>query len=236
MTSWGTESGLLDHCVGTVDRAWFSVNLESTFPDPKPRLHLELVNIENDEGVDLDTFEIRLGTGKDWEIVDDGQAVEDRSGRRNRKFHKMTGLGRVIDLVVKNADGHFDGCLEDLIERGDPTQAHVWVGMRFEWERQEFPLDNGDSYDLMLPVRYLGVEDGAGDGKKGKKGKEAGGSSGKGASGSDLDAALRDLATNSPSYEEFVSQAMRMDGVTDSPELMAKIANEGADGYWASTR
>lgn len=232
--TWGTESGLLDRCVGTVDRAWFAINLESDYGDPKPRLHLELVNIEEDEGMDLDTFEIRLGTGKDWEVVEDGAAVEDRSGRTNRKFHKMTGLGRVIDLVVRNKDGKFDGCLEELTSRGNPTEAKVWVGMRFEWERQEFDLRDGETYDLMLPVAYLGVE---GDGSAAKKSgegttKDAGGQNDNG----DLEAQLVRLAQEADSYEAFVGQAMQVPGVTDRPDLMAKVANEGGAGIWSQAR
>ena len=230
MSDWGVSSGLVDKFTATIDAAKFVTDVN--YRDGEvPMIQWTLVNIDNDEGVQIDEMTEKWSVGNGWMVVDNGAGVEREDGNKAKKFHKRTKYGMVITAVMK-MDGD---ALKVLAERGSPTEAAVWEGMRFDFERQE--VNGGPeigTYEVIVPVKFHGVE---GDKKAAKKPaakKTAGNGSGDTAAKIRLEVALKKLAKDATDYDEFLAQALELDGVTDNDELLAKVTDE--DGLFAEAR
>lgn len=232
MSDWGVSSGLVDKFTGTIDEAKFLTDLE--YRDGEvPLLSLTFVNIENDEGVNIDELTERWSIGNGWDVVDGGKGVEREDGNKNKKFHKRTKYGMMISAIMR-----LDGTvLKDLQGRGSPTEAGVWEGMRFTIERQE--VNGGPeigTYEVLIPTSYHGIEGGSGSAKPAKKAaaKKAAASGSDTAARIKAEVALKKLAKDADDYDSFLAAALDVEGVTDNDELLAKVTDE--DGLYAEAR
>ncbi len=160
--SWETESGLLEEYELTVEEAFFGEVEDSD----TGRLYLFLRGTAvDDEDEEYEDWEDRYSTGKNWEVVDGGQGVEKLSGRQ--KFHNGTGMGVLIE-ALSSID---DDTTKLLQERGNPTDASMFVGLVLSQERtfiRDIDTDDGP-FPWHLPLPQSVAE--AGGSKKGRAAK-----------------------------------------------------------------
>lgn len=158
---------------------------------------------------------IRFSVGKEWD-TEDNKTVENLQNKE--KFNASSFYGRVINRVIgKESDFEqaFKGAFDALKERGDPTDARVWDGLRFRFDAETFEFDFKDDrgkqqFTRLMPVEYLGEEK-----KKGGKKKQSGGSGGSKKKKDDeatpdydeIVDMLKLIASEAEDHDEFVEQA-----------------------------
>lgn len=174
--AWGTESGLPDNFTHLVAEAWFGPNEESDRDPDKVYLNLRGPAYGEDGELigDEDGYTLRFGTGKNWSVIKKGAGVESDVGAS--KFNRNSGVGHLItaigsdDVLTKELKGVLKG-------RGAPTEAATFADLAFRYERTVVSVfkaeDTGEdvSWELPLPVEFLGEGEDALGGKKGAKAK-----------------------------------------------------------------
>jgi len=116
-------------------------------------------------------------TGTGWETEDGGRTASHTSGAVNKRFHASSLYGKIIDEITGAVKGYgnaqlaaggdvvtnLDGLMDVLRERGNPTQADVWKGLRFRFAEVVFDYGtNKKTGEKMtsrrsMPVEFLGV-------------------------------------------------------------------------------
>lgn len=191
--AWATDqsSGFLTAFIGEVTEGYFGTNPK--YNDGKTTLlclsnHIEEVLQEDYEGDIPDPHTLELPIGSEW-FTEDGKTAEHPKGKD--KFHASSVYGKLIDAVIVS-DPDYDGSAtgnygknaertdgEDLVvdfgdlakvltDRGDPTEAQVWHGLRFEYreilfdfgpDREEVKKGHKDARiqsRRVLPIKFLG--------------------------------------------------------------------------------
>lgn len=217
VAAWATDSGLATALEGTIENPFFDYDPEYRDGET-PLLHLPLVNVTSDEDPEIkDTLTLTLGTGNGWEVVDNGEAVA-RSDGKSKGFHEKTRVGILVDRIVEI------GAVETIAERGTPTQAKVWDGLRFKFENHEEDYGEIDGeqvkVNFLLPVELVGSETDGGstNGKVDEK----------------VVTRLKALARNSATHDEFLDQALDIDGVADNDSLFEQVSDAGDTGFYAA--
>ena len=214
---WGTETGLLDEFEATVDAAYFGTD-ERYMEGTVPMLHLELFNIEADADNVPDTIIEKFSVGNGWEVIEGGAAVARIDGNERRKFNNRSKYGMVIDAVMKNEDGAFDGLFEVLAERGSPKTAGIWKGLRFKFERIDvYYGEKIGTKQVLLPVEFVGVD--------GEAPSTNGNGNGQAIDTEALRATLEALASGADTYDDFVGAALAVPGVNESNELLDLVGD-----------
>lgn len=151
-----TASGLLDDYDLWVESAWFAK--DKRFGGGKdPILHLRGQALIDDEVVNEEET-LLYGCGQGWEITNGGQGVSHPSGKV--QFTNNSNLGRLLDAL----DELGNEPLDTMAERGNPTDAEVYLGVGLHMERQQFTFKDkktGEStqYEVPLPTTFLGFAD-----------------------------------------------------------------------------
>lgn len=242
--SWSdpTESGLLDDFDFTVEEAWFGENEESDNNDGRIFLFLRGTAID-DEGEEHEDHVERYSTGKNWEVVDDGAAVENAAGRQ--KFNQNAGIGRLINAFVALGED----VLAYLGSRGDTFQAKTYEGLQMHmngrvvstWEN-----DDGETVEwrLNLPTSVK-VKKAAKKGGKGKASRSASTKSKPKKKGNaSLRAAISEFAAqfDEDEHDEFVTQVLDEDvfdqaeAILDDDELHAEVLDPDSDLWTEAER
>jgi len=216
--AWETETSSFgpEECEGVVKDAKFIE--DSSYQEG---VVLMSWNLETDDP-EFDEFEVRYSIGRDWE-TDDGKTVEHVRGKT--KFHEQSLYGRIINRVIGKGNGadyadSFKGALDELSKRGDPTDASIWEGMKFRFEQEEINFGRGiNAVTRLMPVEYLGTEDGGG---KKKAAAKKGGKKTK----ADPREQIIELAKKHDDHESFMEEALKVDGVTDDDDLFAEVTDE----------
>jgi len=185
---WDTDdsSGLLGHFTGTITDSWFSTDAD--YQDGKTvclwwTVEVEEVLQEDYEGQVPEEVTNMLSIGSDW-LTEDRETVTHKKGRS--KFHSTSVYGKLLNIVLGKAEGYSQynqgrlieaeltdggddvdidfGNLESVLQkRGDPEQAKIWNGLRFEFRGMRFNYGKGRDGNLMMsgskpmPARFLGV-------------------------------------------------------------------------------
>ena len=238
-TEWGTSSGLLEKCTGTIAEAWFGKNEQAEGPGAD-RIYLfwRLINLDSEE--DYDEWVARLSIGNGWEVVDEGKRVVREDGG-NKPFNNSTDYGKVINRVLGSAGGkegkafapNFDGAFDVLKSKGTQYQAEVWVGMRFEFDTEQFSstIQGEDvSWARLLPQRFVGTADG---GTKGASSSATATSPSPTGQSNGLEATLTALAKECDSHGEFVGKALQVNGLSADEALLSRVADAGDGGLYA---
>jgi len=150
---WGTDSGLLDDFSIVFSDVWFGPNPESDFPDVI-YMHVRGQAVVDGDVV-ADDHAIRFGTGKNWEVVSGGEAVEHAAG--NLKFHGRSACGMFVNrvLALMNEDS---ALMDSISSRGAPTEVATWQGLAFDMELIEdsFTDKAGEKHEFfrVLPTAY----------------------------------------------------------------------------------
>lgn len=129
----------------TIIKSWFGFEkgrLNSTTPSL-------IFTLEEKNG---DRHQVAFNAGIGWQIVEGGHRVE-HSFRRNFVTNSTTGC--LLTRVIKNLD-------MPMWERGNPTEADVWIGLKFHWKMETIDLvealPNGKTRKPvhLMPTKFLG--------------------------------------------------------------------------------
>lgn len=190
--------------------------------------------------------ELNVGDLSTWSIEEDGQLILKNDGGPPKPDTK-SGYGQIIAAAVgkatydhrvrggeRNDKGWLpkatsklegaDEVVEILRERGQPHRATIWPGLQFHFERLifQFYSKDGDEvvdYELVLPTKFLGVDEDV-DGSFEVDESDAGG--GASSNGEVDEEALVELAQTfeADQHRQFVAKAMQdFDGV-DAEAIM----------------
>jgi len=127
----------------TIVKSWFKIAEER---QDSNEIALSFV-LENQ---DKDSVEVAFYIGPGWEVTEGGRYIKDPT--RGHYLAKSE-IGYLIARVVDDLDVH-------MHERGVPTDAEVWVGLRFHWKLEEVkferPRFNEEGKIVrLMPVRFL---------------------------------------------------------------------------------
>lgn len=172
--------------------------------------------------------------GKGWEPSKDRTRVTNPS-KKKQTFVATSMYGRLIrrmqDLKV----------LDVLKRRGDPTEAHVWVGLGFHMRREEIEYpgllgDRGGKTSRLMPVSFLG-ERGAGEHPHPPR-EEVEEDKGEAAPPPDREKVIKKLAAlaRAKDREEFERVAMDMEEVVSDDDLLADVLDGSEGGFWSRAR
>lgn len=206
MSSWDTDSssGLFEGTL-TIEKAYFGYDAGYLSGEQ------ELFILEGDgEGQD-DQVRQFYSIGSGWDVENGGESVSGHD-----KFRDNSAYGRFIDAALKT------DAKAVIQERGYPDQASVWEGLRFKMKRKSF--DYGEQIgkkEYLVPVKFLG------EAKAAKPKKKTGGSSKK------LRKELVGLAKNADDFDDFLVEALDLDGLEDDADLYGQVIDEGKKGFYA---
>lgn len=239
--SWATDTGLLDDYDITVDEAWFGEDEEGD--DGRIFLFLRGTAV-TDDGEEHEDHTERYSTGKNWEVVEDGDEVENATGRQ--RFNQNAGLGRLINALV----GLGEDEAEFLSKRGDTFQAKTYRGLTMHMKGRvvsKWKNDDGDEveWSLNLPTSIEMKSAKAAKGGKGKASrsddtkapaKPKATAKGKGKA-KGLRAAILEFAEQfeADEHDEFVDQILDEDvfekaqDILDDDELHADVLDPDSD-------
>ena len=239
-TSWDTESGLLDDYDFVVKETWFGEDEESDNQDGRIFLFLRGEAFEDGELSD-DEHRERYSTGKNWEVVEDGEEVENATGKN--RFNQNAGVGRLINALVA-----IDDVAEALKDKGNAFEAETFNGLNMHMERKIVSRwtdsDTGEELEwaLALPtsveLKSKKSKSKKSKGKKGGSGK-ASRAKGKGTKPS-LRSDIIDFAGefDEDEHDEFVDQVLddslfeRAEEIQDDDELHAEVLDADSK-LWA---
>lgn len=155
---WKTTSGLIDDFDIIIQQSWYGHNPK--FDNGKATLlHLRGPASINGEVVSEEET-LLFGTGKEWKVTDGGTTATHPSGKT--QFNDQTSIGRLINSIAEVAD---DEVMEELVNRGDPTNAEVFLGLKLHLERKPFTYkDQNDGnkekvYEVLLATAVEGFDD-----------------------------------------------------------------------------
>ena len=155
---------MLDDYSIVFNDVWFGPNPESDFPDVTYLWARGPATV--DDAVVDDEYTVRFGTGKSWEVVSGGEAVEHASG--NLKFHGRSAAGMFVNRVMQLMDSD-EALTAAIATRGSPTESATWQGLAFDMELVEdsFTDKEGVNHEFFrtLPTAYRDDLAGGGSGK-----------------------------------------------------------------------
>lgn len=214
--SWETTRGLITDYNGTVQGARFKF-------DPRYQDGTVLL-LEWDIATglpDQPSVTERFSCGNGWTTTDGSTAHRTDGGD---KFQKSSIYGHIIETAKGDQDA-----LAMLQQRGDPTNAAIWVGTKWRFEEVELQFGKGQDGNpitstRVMPVEYLGTEDNPQQSAQPAQGQApAAQSNGSG----QLYDQLRPIAESAPDHKTFVSQALQLEGVQPIIDQVADDGNEG---------
>lgn len=217
---FATSTGLIDKYTGTVMESWFGIN-----PRYSETAHLIFWKIKLDDPgaypqVEDGEIQEQFSIGDKWESFDGGSTVE-FPGNPQKNFNANTQYGTIINRAV----GEWN-LREVLSSRGVPTDAKIWIGLRFEFESQVLtkPFKNRETGELVepkpkiMPVAYLGDSpedafvpefDISSLGLDNEKEQE-----------------LRQAAETSSTYGQFLDKAMKLQWVSGDAKMVSALADQ----------
>lgn len=142
---WATEDSLPNEFAGNVLVAEFGYRQQYRGGE----VPLLIWTVETDRYGEM---EVSFPIGSGWEVVDAGRRVVGK-----KLFQKNSIYGKIIDAAVAPVEQGGMGIADLLAARGEPTEAEVWEGLTFYFERVE--INYGDeigSVTRLLPTKFLG--------------------------------------------------------------------------------
>lgn len=231
-SSWITGTGLLDNFTLKVDEAWFGEDEEND--DDRIFLFLRGPASQNGEVVD-EEYQERWTIGNNWEVVDEGRAVEHVAGKF--EFNENTGIGLLIDSMVRDDDHELvDEKIDMLAERGDAYEAKVYQGLELDLERKQFSFENDEgekvNYTRLLAADVREASPKRKSSRKKSTSRKKGSSRTKTSPEDRLRKKLIKLAGEYgvDDHDEFVDEALdEYPDVEDFDDLHADMLDEGGE-------
>lgn len=213
--SWSLDSGLPD------DFDFYITNASFGYREEYMNGEVPLL-IWQGESPDEDVESIIWPCGQGWEVIKGGAEVQHP---KRTRFVKTSMIGKLINRVV-NELGF------DMRSRGKATEAKVWKGLGFHMKREEIEYGSGILEDRggktihLMPVAVLEKT------VKTKTRIMAEAVEAKTESSEIVEKKLALLAKKL-TREEFQKKAMDMAEVVENDDLLAKVLDDSADGFWA---
>ncbi len=216
---WDTETGLANDIDGWIVNAKFGTKDEyaqAVAASGSEGGQMLLVDLADENGDIVGSQGYSIGSG--WIISDDGLSI---SHPKRKNVVGSTLYGQLQNRVVKELE-------VDMVSRGLPTEAKAWDGLGFHWLQQPHPTVGGGEATSLMPVEYLNEK------KAGAPAPAATSSTpAPAATGGTAEKALAVLA-RANDVAGFQEKALSMPSVASNDELMAKVLDEGPEGFWAT--
>ena len=222
-STWDTESGLINDVDGYVANAKFGTKDEyaqAVAASGSEGGQMLLLDITDEKGEVLGSQGYSIGSG--WIISDDGLSIE-HPKRRNVVGSSL--YGQLQNRVVKDLKVDMEG-------RGLPTEAKSWNGLGFHWLQQPHATVGGAEATSLMPIEFLGEKKNGGP-TPAPAAEASGKSISKPVVEDNTEKALGILARTND-QATFQEKALAMASVASNDVLMAKVLDEGADGFWAT--
>lgn len=195
----------------------------------------------------------KLSTGSGWEPDEKGARARREDGTdleaaleagKKVGFNKQCAYQRFLMSAVGAGAG------DALLERGQPWEAGIWTGLRFHVERVGYKTVDGEDKDRLEPTAYLGTTEEKPAAKssgsrsrtkaesKAEPKEEAKAAPAKAeSSNGDIPVktrmALKKLAKECDSHDEFVEQTFASIDSADEEPLLSIVMDESEEGLFA---
>lgn len=216
-STWDTELGLPNDIDAWITKSRFGTKDEyaqavaATGAEGGKMFMFDLVD-ENGELVGSPGYSI--GTG--WIISDDGLSI---SHPKRKNVVGSSLYGQLQNRVVKDMK-------VDMESRGLPTEAKSWDGLGFHWLQQEHDTVGGQKATQLMPVEALAERKAGAPAATPAKAAPA-------VAEGTTEKALAVIARTSD-LATFQERALAMSSVASNDELMAKVLDEGPEGFWST--
>jgi len=221
--AYSFTDGLVTEYNGKITDAYFTY--DDSYNDGESLLLKLEIQTDNSDMGDGGAVIEQYPVGKGWATYDKGKTATREDGKP-RALNRNSGVALLVSSAMEA------GAADTLKGRGIPTEAAIWPGLEFTFERKEFTfkVDGEDrSYGRMLITAFTG--DSAGGGKPAAKKPAATG----GAMPAKVKIALKKLAVECDSHDEFIERAfIEVDGVDGDASIEAQVMD--ADGIYAEAR
>lgn len=234
-SDWGTESGLLENFIITVEESYFTTDARYNSGETLLlRWKGHAVDADTGEQVlfgkdeDEEVGEVSFPCGGGWLTNDGGETAEHDSGRAKKGFNKNSAYGKVIDRAL----GDFN-LGQVLMDRGRPQEAKVWVGLKFlmKYEETDYGGEIGKRSRLM-PVSFEGEADGGAAVPSTAAAPTT--ETANVPSNQVLEDQVKAIAAASSTHSEFLDKALEVEGVSDDPVLLERVVDEA--GLYAEVK
>lgn len=222
-SAWDTETGLPNDIDAWIRNPKFGLKDEyaqAVAATGAEGGQMFMFDLEDENGDVVGSQGYSIGTG--WIVSDDGMEIS-HPKRRNVVGSSMYGL--LQNRVVKDLGVNMDS-------RGLPTEAKSWDGLGFHWLMQPHATVGGQEKPGLMPVEYLGE-------KKARiqvpatRAAKGPAKSATPAAESVIEKALA-IHARALDLTAFQEKALSMKAVAENDELMAKVLDDGPEGFWAT--
>lgn len=214
-STWDTETGLPNDIDAWIRNSKFGTKDEyaqAVAATGAEGGQMLIFDLEDEGGEIVGSQGYSIGTG--WIVSDDNMTI-DHPKRKNVVGSSM--YGQLQNRVVKELK-------VDMESRGLPTEAKSWDGLGFHWLMQPHMTVGGVEKPGLMPVEVLAE-------------KKAGAAPAKAAAPtaavSAIERTLGALA-RTLDVKAFQEKALGLPSVAEDDVLMAKVLDEGADGFWST--
>ncbi len=220
VSPWETESGLVNDVDAWIRNPTFGSKEEYTeavIADGSAKPIMLLIDLADENGDIIGSQGYSIGSG--WEVSEDGMSIA-HPKRKNVVGSSI--YGQLQNRVVKDLG-------VDMAARGLPTDAKSWDGLGFHWMQQEHDTVGGQVKTSVMPTEFLSAKE---------PGEKAPASAAKAevkkapTGESTAEKALAIFA-RSLDVTAFQEKALTMASVASDDVLMAKVLDEGPEGFWA---
>lgn len=214
--AWETETGLPNDIDAWIRNAKFGMKDEYAQAVAATGAEgglMLMFDLEDAEGEIIGSQGYSIGTG--WIPSDDGLSIS-HPKRKNVVGSSMYGL--LQNRVVKELK-------VDMESRGIPTEAKAWDRLGFHWLMQPHMTVGGTEKPGLMPVEFLGEK------KEGAPAAPA--KAAPAVAESTAEKALAIFA-RTMDVKAFQERALTMPSVAADDVLMAKVLDEGPEGFWAT--
>lgn len=216
---WDTETGLPNDVDGWIANPKFGTKDEyaqAVVATGAEGGLMFLIDLVDEKGELIGSQGYSIGTG--WEISEDGLSI---SHPKRKNVVSATIYGILQNRVVKEL-----GLQDMMVARGKPTEAKSWDGLGFHWMQQPHKTVGGQEATSLMPIHFLSERAAAG----------APAATAAIAPAAPVEGIERTLAALARTLDvkAFQEKALGLPSVATNDELMAKVLDEGAEGFWAT--
>lgn len=210
----------------TVVEAWFETDPEDEYNPDVPRLKMR--GLVDDP--DWEDFTAEWRTGKNWEVVDEGQAVNHTGGKK--QFDGRSQYGKLLDSVVKGRaeNDNLAKLLTDLQSVGEAYEAAIWVGRKLVIDVQKDSFKDRETREVKefgrpVIVDYLGTDaDAASEAAASVE-----------AAREDAMQKIQELALTHDSHAQF-ADAVLTEGLSKDPKVTRDVMDSTKEGLYERIR
>lgn len=214
--AWETETGLINDVDAWIKNARFGKldeYAQTVAASGSEGGQMFIIDLVNEASEIIGSQGYSIGTG--WEVSDDGMSIA-HPKRKNVVGSSL--YGQLQNRVVRDLK-------VDMEARGLPTEAKSWDGLGFHWKQQEHDTVGGKPATSVMPVEYLGEK---------KAGAAAVAKVAPAPTAESTTEKALGVFARTLDVKAFQEKALTMESVAADDELMAKVLDEGSDGFWAT--